>query len=275
MATFDWDNVILPQIRPTGTKQKSSNNIFQQATNHTVLVVDDEESLCDILSIYLEDAGYDTLVANDGRTALAMLQQEKVDVIVSDIRMPRGNGIEFINSIKAWNENHPPLIFVTGYSDLTPQEALQYGAEEIIAKPIDYNALLGIIKRTLLPPEQQWKREFLRIDTSNVKAEISTDGFITKQVGRVLNISSGGLFIALTNRLPNVGDNLQFNIRFNNPKQKPGEGTGICRWRREQTLAPNQLRGVGVEFVTLDQASQDQIRQLTNSLVTYSLISSH
>lgn len=273
MANFNWTNIVLlqnteSQSAPTTTE----HSLFQQTNNKTILVVDDEENLCDILAIYLEDAGYETITANSGREALAILKSEPVDAIVSDIRMPNGNGIELLNQLKE-SDGHPPVIFVTGFADLTPSEAFHEGAEEILAKPIDYDALLGIIRRTLLPLDQQWKREFVRVEVKRLRVELSVEGLDKKETGRITNISTGGLFVHLP-ELPPIGTTLHFQIHFKGEEQ-PGTGAGIVRWQQLQNLSPKLPRGIGVEFTGLDQQTREQIQRLTDNLETCSLISSH
>src|SRR3712207_892544 len=99
----------------------------ESAARQRVLVVDDEPLLCDVLVFYLEDAGYETLVAHSGHEALELLSKRPVDAVVSDIRMPSGSGIELLDSIKATMPGKPVVLFMTAHSDITVEEAYHKG----------------------------------------------------------------------------------------------------------------------------------------------------
>ena len=106
---------------------------------HTVLLADDEESVLDILknSINWQELGVDSLLtAADGRIALDMFEQQQIDLLVTDIRMPRLSGIELIRAVRQlYPDTH--CILLTAYSEFDyAKEAIRLGVENYLLKPV-------------------------------------------------------------------------------------------------------------------------------------------
>ena len=102
-----------------------------------LLIVDDEEKICDTLSRYFKYQGYAVDTAGNGREALELLGQSRHDIVVSDIMMPEMNGVELLKTIR---REYPMIrvIMITGY--VTMEHALtclRYGADTFIFKPIE------------------------------------------------------------------------------------------------------------------------------------------
>jgi two-component system NtrC family response regulator len=108
----------------------------------TVLIVDDEKNYPLILSAVLEDEGFETLVANSGQEALGILESADIDLVLTDMKMPRMDGIELLTRIK---ERDPdlPVIMMTAYGTVDKAvEAMQKGAYNYILKPFDNTQLV-------------------------------------------------------------------------------------------------------------------------------------
>ncbi len=116
-------------------------------SNYTVLVVDDEKNLCDLLAEEFEDMGMRTLTAYGGREAYEIIQSEKVDVVVSDIKMPDGDGVELLDKIRALDCRVPFVIMMTGYADLTEEDLQAKGAARLYAKPVYIEKIVEDIYR--------------------------------------------------------------------------------------------------------------------------------
>ncbi len=83
----------------------------------TVLIVDDEEDVVDFLSMALEDAGFNTVIAHDGMEALEKMKETVPDVISLDVVMPKGSGVKFYREMKKHREwADIPIIVVTGHA---------------------------------------------------------------------------------------------------------------------------------------------------------------
>jgi len=100
-----------------------------------VLIVDDEEKVRQLMIDTLSALGYNTFGAKDGEEALTLLDQQKMDLVIADIKLPRMNGFSLLESIKAKNPSLPVLL-ITGYNfNYTMEQALQKGADGFLAKP--------------------------------------------------------------------------------------------------------------------------------------------
>lgn len=114
-----------------------------------ILVVDDEPILREIVKDYLELSHYSVLEAENGRVAFEMIQKQKIDCVISDIRMPGGSGIELAENLFAMKSPKPKLILMTGFSDFTWEQAKKLEVTEIMAKPFEPESLLAQVKKVI------------------------------------------------------------------------------------------------------------------------------
>jgi two-component system, NtrC family, response regulator PilR len=115
----------------------------------TILVVDDEPHIIDVLEIALRDDGMEVMRAGSGAEALQLLRRHRIDAIVSDIRMPGVSGVELLREAK---ESAPEtaVILITAYATTeTAIEALQHGACDYLTKPFKIEELRAVIRRNL------------------------------------------------------------------------------------------------------------------------------
>jgi len=114
-----------------------------------ILVVDDDRPLRHGLSQLLELAGYEVCTAEDGLEATEALAGQRFDLLLTDLKMPRMDGIELTREARRrlpWI----PVIVLTGIGDLeSVQEILQAGTVELVTKPFEANQMLSTIKRLL------------------------------------------------------------------------------------------------------------------------------
>ncbi|HTK38214.1 MAG TPA: sigma-54 dependent transcriptional regulator [Pyrinomonadaceae bacterium] len=114
-----------------------------------ILIVDDEQSYRQLLSLVFEPDGHVIRTASNGLEALDVLQAEPVDVIISDVKMPDMDGIEMLRAVR---ETLPDLgvIFMTAFASVeTAREAFKLGADDFIQKPFDVEELKLLVKKTL------------------------------------------------------------------------------------------------------------------------------
>lgn len=117
--------------------------------SQTVLILDDDDSIRWVLDRALRAAGYQTRVCADVPEARAVLAREPVQLVLSDIRMPGGDGVAFMREIKA-NNSHLPVVLITAHADLSSAvQSFDSGAFEFVAKPFDIDELLAIVTRAL------------------------------------------------------------------------------------------------------------------------------
>lgn len=115
----------------------------------TILVVEDDESLRRVMQVQLERAGYKTNVAGDVPQALEILQQERQDVVISDLNLPGLSGLDLLKKIRA---EHPETatIIVTAYGTVTTAvDAMKAGAYDYLMKPVHPYELKALVARAL------------------------------------------------------------------------------------------------------------------------------
>ena len=116
-----------------------------------LLVVDDEVELRETLAEELEENGYMVTQAAGGEQALNILLavEQKVDLVISDVQMPGGDGVGLLKAIRAKNPNLPMVIMMTGFANLSPQEAQSLGAYSMVGKPFELKIMLESIQEAL------------------------------------------------------------------------------------------------------------------------------
>jgi Tfp pilus assembly protein PilZ len=185
--------------------------------------------------------------------------------------MPGGDGIELLDKIKDFNPELPTLMFITGFADLTLEEAYNKGADAVFSKPFDRKELLtAIIKATNTKQEIWGERKADRVDV-DFKIKLKLPALSTATQGRVLKIGRGGAFVAIDDKLPVVGTEVSFKIDFNEGAPPELAGSGIVRWIRP-TTNENKPKGVGIEFLHLSNESRDAIITLIQKLKTKAFI---
>jgi len=131
----------------TATHSFIFSTIFSDMAN--ILIVDDEQSYRQLLSLVFEEQGNTIRTAMNGRQALELLDSEPADVIISDVKMPDMDGIEMLRAVR---ETLPDIgvILMTAFASVeTAREAFKLGADDFIQKPFDVEELKLIVRKTL------------------------------------------------------------------------------------------------------------------------------
>ncbi len=114
-----------------------------------ILIIDDEKSIRKTLREILEYEKYQVEEAADGAEGLALIQKDKFDIILCDIKMPKMDGIEVLDKIMKLSVD-TPVIMVSGHGNIeTAVEAVKKGAFDFIAKPLDLNRLLVTLRNAM------------------------------------------------------------------------------------------------------------------------------
>ncbi len=106
-----------------------------------ILVVDDERSMRELLAIVLRREGYEVLLAENGRTAIELLEREPVDLLISDIKMPDLSGVEVLRAAKRIDQDILGIMITAFASTDTAVEAMRLGACDYLSKPFDVDLL--------------------------------------------------------------------------------------------------------------------------------------
>ena len=120
-------------------------------SKQTILVVDDEQDLLDLIEYNLRQEGYNVLKAENGKDGIQMAKEHMPDLVLLDIMMPHMDGIEVCDRMREDPTlTHIPIIFLTARSDeKTEIEGLNKGADDFITKPISTTKLVSRIKAVL------------------------------------------------------------------------------------------------------------------------------
>ena len=114
-----------------------------------ILVVDDEQHVRQLIGKVLEKEGYEVLTACNGEEGLEIFQKNNIDLIISDIKMPKMNGIEFLHKVK---EQEPGVgfILITAFATMeTAIDAIKSGAQDYVTKPFDIKEILNAVKKDI------------------------------------------------------------------------------------------------------------------------------
>jgi len=106
-----------------------------------ILVVDDERSMRELLAIVLRREGYEVLLAENGRAAIALLEREPVDLLISDIKMPDLSGVDVLRAAKQIDQDILGIMITAFASTETAVEAMRLGACDYLSKPFDIDLL--------------------------------------------------------------------------------------------------------------------------------------
>ena len=157
-----------------------------------LLIIDDDESIRESLKIGLSQAGYKIFTAHDAFSGIEQIERFHPDLIISDLKLPKMDGIELLKKVKQYDASLP-FIMITAYEDSSSTiEAIQQGAHDYIEKPLDIEKLKVTIKRAF---ESKKISEHLSItiskDSDEYKLENSLIGKTTlmkdvlKKIGKV------------------------------------------------------------------------------------------
>lgn len=216
----------------------------------TLLVVDDEADLREIVSSELEFMGANVFQAENVSRAKSIIDREKIDLIVSDIRMPGGTGVDLLNHIKSKSIDVPPIILITGFADITVEDAFNQGAEALLSKPFKLEELIQIATKLTAPPEKRYVDSLKR--PAKDLSFLFTEGLNNKINAHEVSIGRGGIALTVdtVSFKWDTGDVLNFNLKFKDVELK---GSAICRWWKP--LEHSNKATFGLEFVQLSDAT--------------------
>lgn len=114
-----------------------------------ILIVDDSETIRKLADMTLSAAGHSVAHACDGEEGLSKFQTGSFDLVISDINMPKKNGIELVKAIRALNSEIPILVLTTESEDAMRKKGAEAGADGWIVKPFKPAQFVDIVKQIL------------------------------------------------------------------------------------------------------------------------------
>ena len=147
----------------------------------TILLVEDKESMAEMLRETLEAEGYAVVIARDGQEGIRLVKEGRFDLVLSDLKLPRKDGIEVLKAAKGDNQLVPVIVMTAFGTIETAVTAMKEGSFDFITKPFDTDHLVLLIRRAL---------ETQRLLTENIllKDELAARVGAPKIIGR-----SGGI----------------------------------------------------------------------------------
>ncbi len=135
----------------------------------TILVVDDEKNIRRTLRMVLEGAGFNTLEASSAEQCLEILENNEVDLLILDVRLPKMSGIEALEKIRNVPETRRlPVLMVSGHASVAEAvQAVQLGATDFFEKPLDRDRVLVTVRNALQTWQLQREVEQLRADVEH------------------------------------------------------------------------------------------------------------
>ena len=206
-----------------------------EETTETILLVDDNKEMVDYLKNHFKSK-YVTLTAGNGEEALAILKEQKVDIVLSDVMMPGIDGIKLCELIKKNMQTcHIPVILLSAKGSIEAQTAgIRIGADDYIPKPFSMNLLKGKISNILKAKQRlrYYYSNTIDIDTAKITSNaldeefmskaiqivennIDDEGFTADDLAEKLNMSRSSLYLKMSSISGEPPANFIRRIRFN------------------------------------------------------------
>jgi len=136
-------------------------------SDYTILVVDDDAAMREVLEMRLRDWGYEVVLARDGAEGKKQAENCNPDIVISDVIMPRVSGMELLGVLKAGDPFRPVILITAEASIPQAVEAMILGAKNYIEKPIDYARLQSLLEETEREIDLQRQSRRLAIQLEN------------------------------------------------------------------------------------------------------------
>lgn len=114
-----------------------------------VLIVDDSKDIIDVIKEELMEKNVKIFTTNNGKDAFEIVKKNEIDFVISDIRMPDGDGVELLKNINSLKEKKPKIILMTGFAEISKDEALKNGCYAFLKKPLDWQELSNLADKLI------------------------------------------------------------------------------------------------------------------------------
>ncbi|GEM_PF-1966747 len=235
------------------SKMKSFQSL---ARTPKVLVVEDNEVMCEVLASSIENLGMSVRKVTDAESVLPILESERFDCVISDIRMPNKDGVELLSEIRKAHPIWPFVILVSGHHDYDVDELLNYGAVAYVKKPFKIDEIFNLISSYFIDDLIQRNQSMIKSKEIHKDFEEVTLDLTKASVG------TGGAFISFKD-LPSilsaeVGKFYDFNVKVEEDNS-PVKISAEVVWKKNDG-EPNA--GVGIRFVSITPQVDSYVKKL-------------
>lgn len=224
-----------------------------------ILVVDDEPELAEVISYEIELLGHKAFQADSGNKGLAIVQSQKIDLVISDIMMPDGNGLVLLDQIRTSMGTSPKMAIMSGYADVPHWEIFDRGADAFFGKPFPAGTIEAFIRDHYVDDMTRWLNSTL-VPKENLEIDYPASGVEQSENG--LSIGRGGMFLG--GFFPYLKREMVVEFKIGVAGMPLHiEGVGVVKWTRQEVagLPP----GCGIEFKYLVPAIRRKLIQVIKS----------
>lgn len=220
-----------------------------------ILIVDDEPDIREILADELRFEGAEVHEAHNGRSAQDVIERQpadkKFDVILTDIRMPGGDGLSLAKYVRSLPPPRPIVFLVTGFADVPAAEAYNMGAEGYFTKPFQLDLLKTEIQRLLAPEPDRWRIHQIQPPQHVLRLQYSFEE--SRRRGQI-SLGRAGMFVRGYTAVVAPGQSIQ--VFWSEDEWV----TGVVRWVRAESKGKLEA-GFGVEFLSMSEPLISQIKE--------------
>jgi CheY-like chemotaxis protein len=218
-----------------------------------LLIVDDEPDLREIFAAWFRNLGCNVTEASDGVEALEALAKGSFDAIISDVGMPKLDGIQLMKRIQTSGPHTPVLVLISGFNDMTRADAYDLGVEVVLSKPCERKHLIAALRTCLLRRQYHFSPPVLEV--ASPAFQIICD---FPDSAEAVGVAIGWGGISLPWNSDAAADAVvSFDLSFPSGAVRRLAGTGIVRWCEDHSCAAR----LGIEFIKIQNGSIEEFNR--------------
>lgn len=224
--------------------------------NTTILIVDDEDDLREMLAIEFRRLGCQILSAASGRQAINIIQQKMIDLVICDVRIPEKGEVDIMDILGKLDGAAPPFIFITAYdSYLSEEAALDLGAQDLFIKPFALKPLLARVQKALKPVMEKWCTPPGIIPHNELVHHFPD--LKTAEEANFVRMGKGGIAVRSGEYIVQKGGGVALNLSFEKGPIRFLQGTARVRWIHPGMSSTDYI--YGLEFDYLEQNTHESV----------------
>ena len=224
-----------------------------------ILIVDDDKDLCDLLKTRFEIFNFKAKACYSGQEAWELLQENNFDIVVSDIGMKDGGGLELVERIFKTNKFTTNVFIITGFCDEAVVSLFDLGVHGVFEKPVDASQLFSAVRKSILPNSMRWAA------TANVepKQHLTLDFSSLEDATNKCDLKLGAGGFSMLNKFKHsisLGASVGFRFNIEGGPVDLISGVGRIVWQQRGHL--------GIEINFIEPESLESFCRYIDSLKT-------